>query len=115
MLKLSSLLVAAGLMITPALAQTPTMSADAITAAIGAAAADETKVKAYCDMTKKMAEIGEDDKKAEAAGDEIDGYFKALGPDFEAAWNAGQNAADDSAEAKAFDDSMAKLDDKCGG
>lgn len=89
------------------------LSADAITKAIDAAAADAAKTKAYCSMSKKMEEIGDDEKKAEAAGDEIDGYFTTLGDDFEAAWDAGQDAADGSAEAKAFDDAMQKLDAKC--
>ncbi len=84
-----------------------------ITTTIEQAAADPVKVKAYCDMSKKMEEVGDDDKKAEAAGDEIDGYFKTLGPDFDAAWSTGQEAKEDSAEAKAFDDAMTKLDAKC--
>jgi predicted porin len=89
------------------------VDAATITKSIDAAAADATKVKAYCDMSKKMEEVGDDDKKAEAAGAEMDGYFKAIGPEFEAAWNAGQEAKQDSAEGKAFDEAMGKLDAKC--
>ena len=85
-----------------------------ITKSIDATAADPAKSKTFCDMSKKMAEVGDDDKKAEAAGNEIDGYFKTLGTDFEAAWNAGQEAKEDSAEGKAFDEAMSKLDAKCG-
>jgi hypothetical protein len=76
---------------------------------------DPAKTKAYCDMSKKMEQIGDDDKKAEAAGDEIDGFFKVLGPDFQAAWDAGQEANETSAEGKAFDEAMTKLDAKCSG
>ena len=89
-------------------------SADQITKAIDAVAADAEKAKAYCDMSKKMDEIGDDEKKAEAAGDQIDGYFKTLGQDFESAWDSGEDAADGTPEAKAFEAAMSKLDEKCG-
>ena len=64
-------------------------------------------------MSKKMDEVGDDQKKAEAAGDEIDGYFKTLGEGFQDAWDAGQDAADGSPEANAMDEAMNALDAKC--
>jgi hypothetical protein len=100
------------LLLAPA-AHAAALSADAITKGIEAAGGDPAKVKAYCAMTKKMDEVGDDQKKAEAAGDEIDGYFKTLGDDFQAAFDAGQDAADNSAEAKAFDAATTKLDGQC--
>ena len=100
------------LLFAPA-AHAAAFSADAITKGIEAASGDPAKVKAYCAMTKKMDEVGDDQKKAEAAGDEIDGYFKTLGDDFQAAFDAGQDAADNSAEAKAFDAATTKLDGMC--
>lgn len=84
-----------------------------ITKAIEDVSADTAKTKAYCDLSKKLDEVGDDDKKAEAAGDEIDGYFKSLGAEFSAAWEAGQNADEKSAEGTSFDDAMGKLDAKC--
>ncbi|MFA7305474.1 MAG: hypothetical protein WC026_02240 [Hyphomicrobium sp.] len=89
------------------------MSAADIKTALDSAASDPAKVKAYCAMSKKMDEVGDDQKKAEAAGDEIDGYFKVLGDDFENAWDAGQDAADGTPEAKAMDEGMTALDAKC--
>jgi hypothetical protein len=89
------------------------MSAADIKKNLEAAASDPAKVKAYCAMSKKMDEIGDDEKKAEAAGDEIDGYFKTLGNDFENAWDAGQDAADGTPEANAMDAAMTTLDGKC--
>ena len=89
------------------------MTPEAITKAIDAVSADPAKVAAYCAMAKKMDEIGDDDKAAEAAGDEIDGYFKTLGDDFEASWSSAQESAEDSAQGKAFEAAMTKLDDKC--
>lgn len=111
MIRSTLLIVAVVLAASPAAAAD--MDAAAITKAIDAVAADATKTKAYCDMAAKFDEIGDDEKKAEAAGDEIDGYFKTLGPDFESAWDAGQNAEDNSAEANAFGEAMDKLDSKC--
>ena len=67
--------------------QLPKMSAADIKKNLTAAASDPTKVTAYCAMSKKMDEVGDDEKKAEAAGDEIDGYFKTLGDDFKNAWD----------------------------
>jgi hypothetical protein len=66
-------------------------------------------------MAAKFEEVGDDEKKAEAAGEAIDGYFQTLGPDFEAAWDAGQNADESSPEGKAFDAAMTKLDATCDG
>jgi opacity protein-like surface antigen len=89
------------------------VSAEQITSAIEAVSADAEKVKAYCEMAQKIEDVGDDEKKAEAAADEIEGYFKTLGEDFDQAWGAGQDAAEGSPEAKAFEDAMTKLDDKC--
>ncbi len=91
----------------------PKLSAADITKNLEAAVSDPAKVKAYCAMSKKMDEVGDDEKKAEAAGDEIDGYFKTLGDDFENAWDSGQDAADGTPEANAMDAAISKLDAKC--
>ena len=90
------------------------LSAADIKKSLEAVASDPAKVKAYCAMSKKMDEVGDDEKKAEAAGDEIDGYFKTLGDDFENAWDAGQDSADGTPEAKAMDAGIDALDAKCG-
>ena len=111
--KLSIVILACCLVAPSSFAAAAAVDAPTITKSIDAAAGDAAKVKAYCDMSKKMEEVGDDDKKAEAAGTEIDGYFKALGPEFEAAWNTGQEAKEDTAEGKAFDEAMGKLDAKC--
>lgn len=94
-------------------APAPKMSAADIKKNLEAAASDPAKVKAYCAMSKKMDEVGDDEKKAEAASDEIDGYFKTLGEGFENAWDAGQDAADGTPEANAMDAAMTTLDGKC--
>jgi hypothetical protein len=100
------------LLFAPA-AHAAAMNAADIKKNLEAAASDTAKVTAYCAMSKKMDEVGDDQKKAEAAGDEIDGYFSKLGEDFQGAWDAGQDAADGSPEAKAMDEAMNTLDSKC--
>ena len=94
-------------------APAPKISAADIKGNLDAVAADADKIKAYCAMSKKMDEVGDDEKKAEAAGDEIDGYFKTLGDGFMTAWDAGQDAADGTPEAKAMDEGLSMLDAKC--
>ena len=94
-------------------ASAATVDAAAIAKALDGVAADSAKLKVYCAMSKKFAEIGDDEKKAEAAGEEIDGYFKTLGPDFEAAWDAGQNSEENTPDGKAFDEGMTKLEAAC--
>jgi hypothetical protein len=113
MSKFYAALVTAFLFVPAVHAADAKMSATDIKKNLEAAASDPAKVTAYCAMSKKMDEVGDDEKKAEAAGDEIDGYFKTLGDDFENAWDAGQDAADGTPEAKAMDDAMTTLDAKC--
>ncbi|HET6389483.1 hypothetical protein [Hyphomicrobium sp.] len=103
-----------GLLLAPgAHAADKKLSAAEIKTNLEAVASDPAKVKAYCAMSKKMDEIGDDEKKAEAAGDEIDGYFETLGDDFADAWDSAEEAADNSPEAKAMDEALSTLDSKC--
>lgn len=113
MIKRALFIVACCLAVSPA--QAAEVDAATISKSIEAATADPVKAKAYCDLAAKFDEVGDDEKKGEAAADQIDGYFKILGSEFEAAWDAGQNATEESAEGKAFDEAMTKLDAKCGG
>jgi hypothetical protein len=106
------MILLSGLLFAPAAYAAPMNAAD-IKKNLDAAASDPAKVTAYCAMSKKMDEVGDDQKKAEAAGDEIDGYFKTLGDGFQDAWDAGQDAADGSPEANAMDEAMTALDVKC--
>lgn len=102
-----------GLIATPALALDPKI--DQAVKTFAAVESDPAKLQAYCEMGKTMEEVGDDEKKLAAADDKIDGYFKTLGPDFEAAWNSGESLKEDSPEAKALSDALDKLDAKCGG
>ncbi|MBK9078080.1 MAG: hypothetical protein WBP38_04440 [Hyphomicrobium sp.] len=112
MMKRALFAVACCLAVSPV--QAAGVDAATITKSIDAATADPVKAKAYCDLAAKFDEVGDDEKKAEAAGSEIDAYFQTLGAEFEAAWDAGQNAEETSPEGKAFDAAMTKLDATCG-
>lgn len=74
---------------------------------------DATKLKAFCDMSKTMEEVGDDEKKAEAADAKIQGFMTTLGPDFQSAWSAGETLKDDSPDLKTLDDALDKLAAKC--
>ncbi|MEZ5899516.1 MAG: hypothetical protein R3D51_08480 [Hyphomicrobiaceae bacterium] len=113
MSKLPLLLASAFVAVSSCAVHAAELTAESITKAIEDVSNDANKLKAYCSMAAKMDEIGDDDKAAEAAGDEIDGYFKTLGPDFESAWSGAQEAPEDSPQAKAFEDAMTKLEEKC--
>ncbi|MBX9683343.1 MAG: hypothetical protein K2X41_06095 [Hyphomicrobium sp.] len=76
-------------------------------------AANPDKRAAYCAMIKKMEEVGEDEKKAEAANAEMEGYFKTLGTEFEDAWSAGEGLKDGSPDLEVLDAAMTKLDESC--
>lgn len=76
-------------------------------------AASPDKLKAYCAMSKKMEEIGEDEKKAEASSDEMNGYFEALGAEFEEAWSAGDELPENSPDIETLNQALEKLDGAC--
>lgn len=102
-----ALLLASSL--SPAFAQDAKIAAAVAT--FKATAADPAKVATYCEMSNAMATTGDQpDPKAEAKADEL---LKKLGPDFATAWNAGENLAENSPDAKALTAAMDELDSKC--
>ena len=72
---------------------------------------DPGKVKTFCEMTKAMEAAG--DKEDAAADTKIDGYMKQLGPEFETAWNVGENLDEKSPDAKTMGDAIDELQSKC--
>lgn len=76
---------------------------------------DPAKLKIYCEMSKAMSSAdAEDDSKAEELDKQMDGFMKQLGPEFQAAFEAGADLDPESDDGKAYDAAMDKLDDKCG-
>ncbi len=52
---------------------------------------DPAKLKTYCEMSKVMSSAdAEDDSKAEALDKQMDGFMKALGPEFQTAFEVGR-------------------------
>ena len=102
-----------GLLASPALAN-PTI--DAAIKTFDAVGADAAKLKTYCEMSKLSAGGGDDadDSKSEALDKQMQTYMKDLGPDFEAAYEAGADLDPESADGKSYDAALDKLDDKCG-
>lgn len=97
----------------------PALAADAkvenALKAFSAVEADQKKLETYCKMSKAMSAGGGEMTEAQedALGKEMEGYMKTLGPEFEAAWNAGGDLAPESEDGKAYDAALEKLDAKC--
>lgn len=76
-----------------------------------ATAADAGKLKTFCEMSEAMDAAGDKDDTASDA--KIDGYMKQLGPEFETAWNAGENVDESSADGKSLNNAIDQLTSKC--
>jgi hypothetical protein len=114
MKKILAALAMCGLCVSPALAASE--SVETAIKTFDAVAADAAKLKTYCEMSKLMSTgDDEDEGKAEALDKQMQGYMKELGPEFEAAFEAGADLDPDSADGKAYDAALDGLDAKCGG
>jgi hypothetical protein len=101
--------VAVGLGAMVALAASPEIEAAIKT--LKAIGGDAGKLKMFCDLSKVMVAIG--DKDDPAAEKQIDDYVKQLGSDFEAAWNAGDDLDENSADAKEYYAVVDALEERC--
>lgn len=86
---------------------------DAAVTAFEQVGADAAKLKAYCAMSKLMNETGDDENKAQAAEPQVDAYMKELGPELEAALNAGEALDEKSPDYQKYDEAISKLEEKC--
>jgi hypothetical protein len=69
------------------------------------------RLKIFCAMSKAVDAVDErDDAAAEAA---IEGYLKALGPEFERAWDVGENIDETSPDGMALTDAIDRLVGMC--
>jgi hypothetical protein len=73
--------------------------------------ADPGKLKTFCDMDSAMEAAAEKEDKA-AAG-KVEALMKQLGPDFLAAWNAGNDLDEKSVDGKAYAKGIDQLIAKC--
>ena len=76
-----------------------------------AIAADPAKLKTYCAMDSAMEAAAE--KKDKSAQGKVDTLMKQLGPDFKAAYEAGEDLDDNSADGKAYVAGLEALSSKC--
>jgi hypothetical protein len=102
-----------GLFIPPAMAISDNVATAVKT--IEQVGSDPAKLKTYCEMSKLMssAEGQDDESKAEALDQQMDGYMKQLGADFESAFEVGADLEPESEDGKAFDAAFDALDAKC--
>jgi hypothetical protein len=101
-----------GLLAVPAYAANAAV--DSAVKTFDAVGNDAAKLKTYCEMSKVMSSAdAEDDSKAEELDKQMDGFMKALGSDFQTAFEAGADLDPESADGKVYDAAMDKLDDKC--
>jgi hypothetical protein len=97
------------LVAAPALAASPKVeSAIKVYQAVGA---NPAKLKTFCEMTKLMEQMGEKQDAAKEA--QIDRLAGQLGPDFQAAWEAGDGLDENSPDGKALYAALDALEEKC--
>ena len=76
-----------------------------------AVAADPARLKLFCAMNSALDDAAE--KKDKAAAAKVPQLMKQIGPDFESAWNAGEDVDDDTPDGKVFVAALDELADKC--
>ena len=109
-----ALLVPAALCLTAAAALAADSSkADSAVATFQSVAKDAGKLKIYCEMSDIMDKAGDNPDDATEA--KIDGFVKQLGPDFQTAWDAGDDMDEDSPDGKKLDAALDDLSSKCSG
>jgi hypothetical protein len=93
----------------PALAADPKI--DSAVKTFKAVATDAGKLKTFCDMSKAMDTAGDNPTPADQA--KVEGFMKQLGPEFAAAWTAGESADPNSDDGKVWSAALDDLSDKC--
>ncbi len=102
---------AAGICLLAFAAQAANPKVESASKVFQSIAADPAKVKTYCEMSKVMDSAGE--KPDQAIDAKIQGYMKQLGPEFEQAWDAGNELDENSEDGKTFNAALNTLSSKC--
>lgn len=97
---------------TAALAASNPMT-DAAISTFQSVAQDPGKMKLYCEMSAIMDKAGDNPDDATEA--KIDSYVKKLGPDFQSAWDVGDNVDENSPDGERLDAALDELTNKCPG
>jgi L-alanine-DL-glutamate epimerase-like enolase superfamily enzyme len=90
----------------------PAQSIDEAVKTLEAVGADAAKLKQFCHLNKLFDNVRE--KEDAALEKQIEDAFEALGADFAAAWDVGDNADENTPEGKKFFDALSALTGKCG-
>lgn len=101
--------LAAGFSAAVAVAASPEIEAAIKT--LKAIGSDPAKMRTFCELSKVVVAIG--DKDDPEADKQIETFLKQLGSDFEAAWNAGDDLDENSADAKEYYAVVDALEEKC--
>ena len=89
---------------------------DAAVATITEFAGDAKKVVGYCEISKQLDALKEDNEKgAEEVGGKMDAYLVGLGEEVEEASGTADEVTADSEEEKKINAALETLDKKCGG
>lgn len=82
---------------------------------INAFAADEAKIKGYCDITKEMGAVPEtDEAKMEELGKKMDDYVTKLGEPILEAFAIAEAVDPESEDGKKIDEAFGAIEEKCG-
>ena len=113
MKKILAVATVCGLLAWPAFAASPEV--DAAIKTYANVASNPDKLKTYCEMSKTMADAGDEEDEAKIAtlDKKIMGYMEALGSDFETAFKAGADLDPEAADGRAYDGALDDLDKKC--
>jgi len=84
---------------------------DAAVATFQSVAKDPGKMQLYCEMSAVMDKAGDNPDNATEA--KIDGYVKQLGPEFQSAWDVGDDVDENSPDGKRLDAALDDLTNKC--
>ena len=98
--------------LTALCAQAASPKVESATKVFQSVANDAARVKTFCEMSKAMDAAGE---KPDAAADaKIQAYMTQLGPDFQQAWDAGNELDENSDDGKTYAAALDTLSGKCG-
>ncbi len=106
-----AVLMTAALCMTAAAALAADTKIDTAIATFQSVAKDPGKMKLYCEMSAIMDKGGDDPDAATEA--KIDDYVKQLGPEFQSAWDVGDDVDENSPDGKRLDAALDELADQC--
>jgi hypothetical protein len=109
MIRFHIICIAIALGVCPSFAATAKV--EEVIKAFNAVGTDAAKLRTFCEMTKAMDAMGDNQNAADDA--KIQGYVKQLGADFESAWTASSDVDSETADGRAIGAALDELSAKC--